>query len=206
MDQSKTGKFIAEERKRKNYTQRQLADLLGISDKTISKWERGNGFPEVSLLLPLCDELEITVNELLTGERLQEVDYKKKAEENMVNFMKEKEENRIKMWLIVLLGIVSLVGFVTLDYVVVTYEDVIDDPVKIVLMAIACTIFAIGIVVFMQGHRTIGYYKCSRCGEAFVPGFWAYALGLNIVTVKGMKCPHCGKMSWCKKILTKEEV
>ena len=63
MDQSKTGKFIAEERKRKNYTQRQLADLLGISDKTISKWERGNGFPEVSLLLPLCDELEITVNE-----------------------------------------------------------------------------------------------------------------------------------------------
>ena len=56
MDQLKIGKFIAEERKRKKYTQRDLADLLGISDKTVSKWERGNGFPEVSLLLPLCKE------------------------------------------------------------------------------------------------------------------------------------------------------
>ena len=59
MDQIKTGHFIAEERKRKKYTQRELADKLGISDKTVSKWERGNGFPEVSLLLPLCGELEI---------------------------------------------------------------------------------------------------------------------------------------------------
>ena len=205
MDQSKTGKFIAEERKRKNYTQRQLADILGISDKTISKWERGNGFPEVSLLLPLCDELEITVNELLTGERLQEVDYKKKAEENMVNFVKEKEENGIKMRLSALLGIVSLVAYVTLIFVVNMYTEVIGAPVKIALMTIACTIFTIGIVVFMHGHRTIGYYKCSHCGETFVPSFLAYALGVNIITVKGMKCPHCGKISWCKKVLTKEE-
>ena len=63
MDQIKIGKFIADERKRKGYTQKQLSEKLEISDKTISKWERGNGFPEVSLLLPLCNELEITVNE-----------------------------------------------------------------------------------------------------------------------------------------------
>ena len=87
MDQIKIGKFIAEERKEKKYTQRELADKLSISDKTISKWERGNGFPEVSLLLPLCNELDITVNELLSGERLQEMDYKKKAEENMMNLI-----------------------------------------------------------------------------------------------------------------------
>ena len=67
MDQIKTGKFIADERKKKGYTQRQLAEQLGISDKTISKWERGNGFPEISLLLPLCNELDLSVNELLTG-------------------------------------------------------------------------------------------------------------------------------------------
>ena len=93
MDQIKIGKFIAEERKAKKYTQRELADKLSISDKTISKWERGNGFPEVSLLLPLCSELEVTVNELLSGERLQETDYKKKAEENMVNLVKEAQES-----------------------------------------------------------------------------------------------------------------
>lgn len=84
MNQIVIGNFIASERKRKGYTQRQLADILQISDKTISKWERGNGFPEVSLLLPLCNELDITVNELLSGERVSEQDYQKKAEENMV--------------------------------------------------------------------------------------------------------------------------
>lgn len=96
MNQMVTGKFIASERKRKGYTQRQLADLLQISDKTVSKWERGNGFPEVSLLLPLCNELDITVNELLSGERVSEEDYQKKAEENMVNMIQEREENKKK--------------------------------------------------------------------------------------------------------------
>lgn len=67
MDQIKTGRFIAAERKRQGRTQRQLAEALGISDKTVSKWECGNGFPEVSLLLPLCQALEVSVNELLTG-------------------------------------------------------------------------------------------------------------------------------------------
>ena len=89
MDQIKIGRFIADERKRKGYTQKQLSEKLGISDKTISKWERGNGFPEVSLLLPLCDELEITVNELLSGERVSEEDYRKKAEVNMVNLVRK---------------------------------------------------------------------------------------------------------------------
>ncbi|MFR0969122.1 MAG: helix-turn-helix domain-containing protein [Coprococcus sp.] len=71
---------------------------LGISDKTISKWERGNGFPEVSLLLPLCDELEITVNELLSGERVSEEDYRKKAEVNMVNLVREAQESKRKLF------------------------------------------------------------------------------------------------------------
>ena len=97
MDQIKIGKFIADERKRKGYTQKQLSEKLEISDKTISKWERGNGFPEVSLLLPLCNELEITVNELLSGERVSEEDYLKKAEENMVNLVREALESKKKI-------------------------------------------------------------------------------------------------------------
>lgn len=94
MNQIKIGRFIADERKRKGYTQKQLSEKLGISDKTISKWERGNGFPEVSLLLPLCDELEITVNELLSGERVSEEDYRKNAEVNMVNLVREAQESK----------------------------------------------------------------------------------------------------------------
>ena len=82
-------RFIAEVRKKRGFTQKQLAEKLEISDKTISKWECGKGFPEVSLVLPLCDELEITVNELLSGEKVSESDYRKKAEENMVRLVKE---------------------------------------------------------------------------------------------------------------------
>lgn len=60
-------------------TQKQLAERLLISDKTVSKWERGKGLPEVGLMLPLCELLEITVNDLLSGEKISENNYQKKA-------------------------------------------------------------------------------------------------------------------------------
>ena len=110
MDQIKIGRFIADERKRKGYTQKQLSEKLGISDKTISKWERGNGFPEVSLLLPLCDELEITVNELLSGERVSEEDYRKKAEVNMVNLVREAQESKKKIILSAMVATLTIVA------------------------------------------------------------------------------------------------
>ena len=105
MDQILIGKFIAQERKRKGYTQKQLSEKLGISDKTISKWETGNGFPEVSLLLPLCSELDITVNELLSGERVSEEDYRRKAEENMVNLVKEAQDLIVIGLFVIVIGI-----------------------------------------------------------------------------------------------------
>lgn len=204
MDQVKIGRFITEQRKQKNYTQRQLADILEISDKTVSKWECGNGFPEVSLLLPLCKELEISVNELLSGERLSEVDYKQKAEENMVNFIQEKEANKKRMQLTILIGIIATISFITLILIVVMYTDVMSIPVKIILVAIACLIFIIGMYAAMQGERTIGYYQCKECGDTFVPTFKAYTMGIHLFSTRRLKCPHCGKKSWCKKILAKE--
>ena len=205
MDQIKIGRFIAAERKRKKYTQRQLANILEISDKTISKWETGNGFPEISLLLPLCQELEISVNELLSGERLSEADYKKKAEENMVNFIQEKEENRKKFWLTFIVGIISTVSFITLILVVCLYGYAMPLPAKMALVAIGCAIFALGLYVAMEGERTVGYYKCSHCGKTFVPGFRQYLMGARIWTTRRLRCPHCGQKGWCKKVLTKED-
>ena len=204
MDQVKIGRFITEQRKQKNYTQRQLADILEISDKTVSKWECGNGFPEVSLLLPLCKELEISVNELLSGERLSEVDYKQKAEENMVNFIQEKEANKKRMQLTILIGIIATISFITFILIVVMYTDVMSIPVKIILVAIACLIFIIGMYAAMQGERTIGYYQCKECGDTFVPTFKAYTMGIHLFSTRRLKCPHCGKKSWCKKFLAKE--
>ena len=204
MDQVKIGKFISDERKAKGYTQKQLSELLGISDKTISKWECGNGFPEASLLLPLCNELEITVNELLTGERISQQNYKKKAEENMVNMIREKEENKQKILLTTIIGVISTITFVTLLLVVCFYTDVITLPIKIVLMIIALSVFGVGLYVAMWGDRKIGYFKCRNCNELFTPTFMQYNVGMHLLSTRYLKCPHCKTRTWCKKVMTKE--
>ena len=85
MDQEKIGKFILTLRKEKNMTQMELADKLGITDRAISKWENGRGMPDLSLIKPLCEALNISVNELLSGERLDKKEYQDKVEENILN-------------------------------------------------------------------------------------------------------------------------
>ena len=204
MDQVKIGKFISDERKAKGYTQKQLSELLGISDKTISKWECGNGFPEASLLLPLCSKLEITVNELLTGERISRQNYKKKAEENMVNMIREKEENKQKILLTTIIGVISTITFLTLLLVVCFYTDVITLSIKIVLMIIAISVFGVGLYVAMWGDRKIGYFKCRNCNELFTPTFMQYNMGMHILSTRYLKCPHCKTRTWCRKVMTKE--
>lgn len=205
MDQIRSGRLIAEERKKKGYTQRHLAEKLNISDKTISKWECGNGFPEVSLLLPLCDELGITVNDLLSGEIVPREDYQKKAENNMVEMIREREANKKQFTLTLLLGGVSLAAFLTLLIVVCVYTDVIPLTVKLILLAIACVIFTVGVTAVMEGQRKIGYYQCEKCGETFVPGFRTHLLGFNMVSRRFMKCPCCKKRAWCRKVMEKAQ-
>ena len=89
MDQIKIGKFIAEMRKEQNLTQMDLAEKLEISNKTISKWECGNGMPDYVVMEKLCEILKINVNELLSGERLPSQEYSKKAEANIMSLMQE---------------------------------------------------------------------------------------------------------------------
>ena len=85
MNQVKIGKFIAECRKKNNLTQMQLAEKLNITDRAISKWENGKNLPDMSLLKPLCNILDITINELLSGEYINEEKNEEKLEENIVN-------------------------------------------------------------------------------------------------------------------------
>ena len=114
MDQRKIGQFIAEMRKEHGLTQRELADKLMISDKTVSKWERGNGLPEVSLMMPLCDVLQISVNELLSGTRLLSSEYKKNAEENIMRLMNETQRAKRSLWLGILAVVVTFLAGLTL--------------------------------------------------------------------------------------------
>ena len=100
------GKFIKEQRKLKGYTQSELAEKIFVSEKTISKWECGNGFPDASLILPLCNALEISANELLSGKRLKGEEYKLEAEKNLMQ-LKSQEEQSYKL----LLSIENVLGY-----------------------------------------------------------------------------------------------
>ena len=85
MNQERIGKFIAKCRKDKKMTQQELAEKLGVTDKSIGNWENGRNMPDLSLFKPLCDELDISINELLSGERLKKEEYQEKFEENIIN-------------------------------------------------------------------------------------------------------------------------
>jgi len=115
MNQEKIGLFIQQLRKEQEKTQRELAGELLISDKTVSKWETGKGIPDMDMLLPLCNTLGISVNELLAGERLSSTDYSEKAEENIMNLMKENESYKkssiLQTWIGVVLGVLLAVVF-----------------------------------------------------------------------------------------------
>ncbi len=109
MDQEKIGKFIAECRKKQKLTQEQLAETLGVTDRAVSNWENGKNMPDFSLLKPLCKILQITMNELLSGEKLTKEEYRDKSEENIVNTIdystkKIKKYNHALSFLFVIFG------------------------------------------------------------------------------------------------------
>jgi len=118
MNQEKIGKFILELRKEKNMTQKELSEKIGVTDRAISKWENGRGMPDLSLLIPLCDALEISINELLSGKKLDKRDYQEKLEENIINtidYTNKKIRKTRKVFLIIVLVIlISIISIATM--------------------------------------------------------------------------------------------
>ena len=114
MDQTKIGRFIQSSRKQAKMTQKELADKLGVSDKLISKWETGNGMPDISILDTLCSTLNISVNELLSGEVLTPDNYSEKAEENIMELLKNNEKNRKSYIVQLIAGIIIFIAAVLL--------------------------------------------------------------------------------------------
>ena len=113
MNQKQIGRFIAQKRKEKNLTQMQLAEILGVSNKTVSKWENGNCMPDYSIIKSLCKELEITVSELMDGE--EKDDIRENAEDMRIMFLLrrvyslEKQNKTIYGFLVIVLGVTFLV-------------------------------------------------------------------------------------------------
>ena len=91
MDQKKIGIFIAQLRRERGITQAELGEKIGVTNKTVSRWENGNYMPDIATMLSLCEEFEISINELLSGQRLGSDEFRKKADENVVGSLKREK-------------------------------------------------------------------------------------------------------------------
>lgn len=196
MDQIKIGRFIAETRKSKNLTQKQLAEKLSISDKTVSKWECGKGLPDVTIMLDLCEELQITVNDLLTGEIVSKIDYQKKAEENMMNLMKENQENKKRMILSVICAVITIIATCSLVVIASYIEMPVIARVAVIILALVTGVFGIEAAAVLEVKA--GYYECPHCKALFVPTMGEYVKGYHTITRRRLTCHECGKTSMCK--------
>lgn len=201
MDNKTIGAFICKCRKSKNLTQAQLAQKLEVSEKTISKWECGNGMPDVSLMLPLCKILEINCNELLCGKRLEEDEYKQNAENNLTTLLKQNKENKKKIWIAVAVVLVTMLSAFAL-IAVASYLE-ISVVLRIVLLVLAFVVLGTGIAIACVLDRDAGVFVCPNCHHKFTPTMSAYVAGPHTITKRKLKCPNCGKISYCKHKITK---
>ena len=202
MDQIKIGKFIAECRKKNNLTQMQLAEKLNITDRAISKWENGKAMPDSSIMLDLCNELKISVNELLSGEVIRMEDFKKQAEENLIKAEKEKEEKDKQLLnLEIAIGYISSITFLILIFV----ASYIEMPtwLRIVLILFGSIVLAIGVSKAIKIEQTAGYYECNKCHYKYVPKYSSVFFAMHIGRTRYMKCPKCNEKSWQKKTISK---
>ncbi len=151
LNQEKIGKFIAEQRKNKSMTQKQMAEQLSVSDKAVSKWETGKSMPDNSLLMELCTLLEINVNELLSGEKLSEDNYQGKAEENMTNLMEERataRKDKKRFWIEMAIGIVGLITALLLSVIMSGGNMIWYIDLPTVFMLVSVIIF----IIFVSGY------------------------------------------------------
>ena len=202
MDQIKIGKFIAERRRQKDLTQVQLADKLGITDKAVSKWERGIAMPDTSIMLELCDILGISVNELLCGEKINMENENKKNEQILLDMAKELEQKNktvwTSMWAIMIVSMTAL-----LAGIFITAFLVPEGPMQLVTMLAICVFFSIPCFYALKLEVSVGAYKCKECGCEIVPTYKEAMMAMHRGFTRHLKCPNCNKRTWCKKVLKK---
>ena len=196
MEPTRIGRFIAERRKALGLTQRQLAEQLSVSDKAVSKWETGRGLPDVLLMPPLCAVLGITVNDLLSGERVGEGDYRKKAEENMMELMRENAENRQRLLQSIACGGVTVVAVCALVALAAFLPLPALARVALLLLAMATAVVGIWAAATLDARA--GWFECPHCKELFVPPMADYVKGCHTFTKRRLTCPRCGQTAMCR--------
>lgn len=202
MDLAKVGKFIKDCRKDKKLTQLQLSIKIGVSEKTVSKWECGNGFPDASLMLALCDALEISANELLSGKRLSEdKEYRQEADNNIVYLKKEQEKTaKFLLGLEYIIAILSII--VLLTFVLMASYVVMPTYLRVVLIIVGAIISLVGIHFCLIIEKDAGFYECKHCHYKYVPTYKQVLWSMHCGRTRHMKCPKCNRKSWQKKSIS----
>lgn len=203
MNQEKIGKFIKEKRLERELTQKQLADKLNITDRAISKWENGKSLPDVLIMPLLCKELNITINDLLSGEVINMEDNNKKNEQLLLDMAKDLEQkNKIiwtSMWIIMGVSIISLLIGIFLTAFLIP-----EGPLQFVVIIGICILFLIPCFYALKLEVSVGAYKCKNCGYEIIPTYTEALNAMHMGTTRYLKCPKCNKRTWCKKIINKK--
>ncbi len=202
MDQIKIGKFISLKRKEKNITQSELAEKLNITDRAISKWENGVCLPDAGNMPTLCKILDITINDLFSGEVVDMKDNERKLEENLFEMVKMKEQ-RDKELLTIEIFIGVIVSIIMFTCILVASFVNMQDYLRIILIIIGVIPFAIGTCYAIRIEQIAGYYECSNCHYKYVPTYKRVLFATHINRTRKMKCPKCHKKTWHKKVLNK---
>ena len=203
MDQIKIGKFIAECRKKQNLTQGKLAEKLNITDRAVSKWETAKAMPDSSIMLELCDILKISVNELLSGEKIDMENNEQKNEQLLLEMAKEIEKKNKtiwnSMWAIMTVSVIAL-----LAGIFATAFFVPEGPWQLVVILATCVLFLIPCFYALKLDVSVGAYRCKNCGHEIVPTYKEALNAMHRGTTRYLKCPECGKRTWCKKVINKD--
>ena len=202
MDQIKIGEYISKKRKEKNLTQEELAEKLGITDRAISKWENGYCMPDASNIPLLCKILGISINDLFSGDDVDMKDFEKQAEENMLSLkISEEQINKRLLIAIYVIGFVSTIFFIGFASLLAYFME--DSKWFILLLVLAFTFYLAAMFFALKLETDAGYQECKNCHNKFKPTFKAVFLAPHMGMTRHLKCPKCGKKTWCKKVLTK---
>ena len=200
MNQIKIGKFIAERRKSANLTQAQLAEKLNITDRAISKWETGKSLPDSSIMLDLCNVLDISVNDLLCGEKINTDNDNQKSEELLLALAKDVEQKNktiwTSMWVIMSVSILSLFASILISAYIIP-----EGIWQLITILACCILFLIPCFYALKLEVSVGAYKCKNCGHEIVPTYKQALNAMHRGTTRYLLCPKCNKKTWCKKII-----
>lgn len=200
MNQIKIGNFIQEKRKEKNITQLELAEKLGITDRAVSKWENGVCLPDVGTMPHLCEILDVSINDLFSGEDVDMKDNEKKLEENLLEMAKQKEQ-RDKQLLRMEYAIGTVFSIVFIALVFIASFAPMNDWTRLLIVGISTFAIILLALLLLKIEQVAGYYECRCCHHKYVPTYLSVNKAMHFGRTRYMKCPKCGKKSWQKKVL-----